>query len=252
MGRPLLLHPSAPRFYQLGLPVGQGEEAAGVQHVLLRIVSFPYCMRSIDGAKSWVSLPSRFLYYHFSLGTVARRARTPHGAGCGSAAGAAGRRAARRVLGGSDPPRSISDRTREVLLETRSTAPKRSQLAPRLCSSPSEEGRGLEKGTRSTPRCHRTPWGRIRAATIPSIARCCSGVPGSALGAQRGTRAGTSAGGRALSGCCPAPFPSTIILLHEASQAAAPSCSVAFCSQPAAALPPPRLALGPRMEPPTF
>lgn len=86
----------------------------------------------------------------------------PPGAGCPSAAGAASGIGHARFW---------------------STAPKQSQLAPRSCSSPSEEGRRLEKGTRSTPRWHRTPRRRARAATVPSITRGCSGGPG----ARRGT-----------------------------------------------------------------
>lgn len=92
-------------FYQLGLPAGQGEEAAGAQHVLLRLVSFPSCMRSINGGLGFSPKPVPLSLFCFGDGGKAclPPARSWLPVSCGS---------------------STSDRTRQVLLEARSAAPK--------------------------------------------------------------------------------------------------------------------------------
>lgn len=119
---------------------------------------------------------------------------------------------------------SIWDRTREVLEHSPKAEP---ACAPLVLLSLGGRQKAGERHPQHPevaphpaapcPRCHRPlhhPW---------------------LFWGSRGTTWDT-VGGRALRGCCPAPFPSIIILLRGASRAAAPSCSIAFCPQPVAAL----------------
>lgn len=108
-------------FYQLGLPTGQGEEAAGAQPVLLRLVSFPSCMRSINGGLGFSPKPVPLSLFCFGDG----------GKACLPPA-----RSWLPVSRGS----STSDRTRQVLLQARSAAPKQKKKCPSKNAFPHPRG----------------------------------------------------------------------------------------------------------------